>query len=267
METIRGFATGQPVILLGFLGSLAAGIPTGVGALPILFVKTVSQRAQNIMLGFGGGVMLAATAFSLILPGIEAAFLLLGDKGLAGLLIAAGMLIGGVCLWAANLYFPHSHGGESPYQIAAISLHRAWLFTIAITIHNVPEGLAVGVGFGTGDVANGVSLALGIGIQNLPEGLVVAMALAAAGYSRGRAFLIGALSGMVEPVGGLVGAGVVTLAAPLLPWGLAFAAGAMLFVISQEVIPEIHRERRESINTFGLLIGFVLMMFLDNVLG
>jgi ZIP family zinc transporter len=137
----------------------------------------------------------------------------------------------------------------------------------AITLHNLPEGLAVGVGFAAGEYSNGLTLAIGIGIQNIPEGLAVALALRKAGYSRGRSFLVGASSGLAEPLGGALGAGIVSVAAPFLPFGLAFAAGAMLFVISQEVIPEMHRESVRSINSFGLLIGFVIMMLLDVVFG
>jgi ZIP family zinc transporter len=136
----------------------------------------------------------------------------------------------------------------------------------AITLHNFPEGLAVGVGFATGDFSNGLSLAIGIGLQNVPEGLAVAFAAVTAGYSIPRAFWIGTASGLAEPLGGALGAGIVPLAVPLMPFGLAFAAGAMLFVISQEVIPEIQRERSSNVNTFGLLMGFVIMMMLDVVL-
>ena len=147
------------------------------------------------------------------------------------------------------------------------ALQRVWLFVIAITIHNVPEGLAVGVGFGGGDVANGVTLAIGIGLQNAPEGLAVAVALLGQDYDRRRAFAIAALTGLVEPVGGLLGAGAVEVFEPLLPWALAFAAGAMLYVISHEIIPETHRSGFQNEATAGLTIGLVLMMFLDVTLG
>ena len=267
METMTSVVRDLPVIYLGFVGSLAAGLLTGVGALPVFFIRNVPHRTQNLMLGFGAGVMLAATAFSLVVPGIDAAYERLSNKSLAALVVALGMLIGGLCLWTANHHFAERRFVKGPYSVAAQSLQRAWLFIIAITLHNFPEGLAVGVGFGTGDIGNGITLAVAIGLQNMPEGLAVALALLAGGYSTGRAFLVALLSGMVEPVGGVLGAGIVSLVAPLLPWGLAFAAGAMLFVISQEVIPEIHRRKTESINTFGLLVGFVVMMMLDVILG
>jgi zinc transporter, ZIP family len=150
---------------------------------------------------------------------------------------------------------------------AGASLRRIWLFVIAITLHNFPEGLAVGVGFGGGDIENGRSLAIGIGLQNFPEGLAVAVALLGQNYSRVRAFTVALMTGLVEPVGGLIGIGAVTLSEPLLPWGLAFAAGAMIFVISHEIIPETHRRGYENYGTIGLIIGLVVMMFLDVVLG
>ena len=138
---------------------------------------------------------------------------------------------------------------------------------IAITLHNFPEGLAVGVGFGGGDIANGISLAIGIGIQNIPEGLAVSLALVANGYSKKKSFIIGLLSGLVEPVGGLLGAAIVSFFEPFLPWGLAFAAGAMLFVIVGEIIPESHKMEKTRMITFSVLLGFVLMLFLDITLG
>jgi ZIP family zinc transporter len=141
-----------------------------------------------------------------------------------------------------------------------------WLLVLAITLHNLPEGLAVGVGFGGPDIANAVGLMIGIGLQNMPEGLAVAVALTTIGYSRASAFGVALLTGLVEPVGGLIGVAAVSLAAALLPWGLAFAAGAMLFVISNEIIPETHRRGFEGSVTFALLGGFSLMLFLDQAL-
>ncbi len=166
-----------------------------------------------------------------------------------------------------NEKLPHEHftmGREGP---EAASLRRVWLFVIAITIHNFPEGLAVGVGFGAHGLEGGMPLAIGIGLQNAPEGLAVAVALLGEGYPRGRAWAIAALTGVVEPVGGLLGAGLITLSAPILPWGLAFAAGAMLYVISHEIIPETHRSGHQNKATLGLALGLVIMLFLDVWLG
>ena len=252
-----------PVPVLGGLASLAAGLATGVGALPVLFTRNISRRTQDVMMGFGAGVMLAATSFSLIVPAVEA----VGGGWSGAFVVAAGMMLGGVFLWLSDRYSPHEHFIKGPEGAPAGKLNRVWLFIIAITLHNFPEGLAVGVGFGGGDIENGLTLAIGIGLQNMPEGLVVALALLTLNYSLKQAMGIALLTGLVEPVGGLLGAGVVSISQPILPWGLAFAAGAMLFVISDEIIPESHRKGFEKQATFGVMVGFVVMMLLDVGLG
>ncbi|MCS6780369.1 MAG: ZIP family metal transporter [Geminicoccaceae bacterium] len=251
---------------LGLVGSTLAGLLTGVGALPVLFTRQIRQRTQNLFLGFGAGVMLAATAFSLIVPGLDAA----RDLGLgrlpSALVVSAGILAGGLVLVRIGGWLAAHHLGSGLYAEDVAGRARVLLFILAITLHNFPEGLAVGVGFASGDVANGTALAVAIGLQNMPEGLAVAMAALAAGDTPRRAFLVGLISGVVEPVGGVLGAGLVFLAAPFLPVAMGFAAGAMLFVISEEVIPEINRERNGGLNSVGLLTGFVVMMMLDVVL-
>lgn len=265
-DLLDGFAA-LPTPLAGFIGSLVAGAMSGLGAAAILFVNTRSARAEVLLLGFSAGIMLAATSFSLIVPGVDAAMATGASPFGAALIVAAGVLLGGVALWLLNETAPHEHfvgGHEGP---PSESLSRMWLFVIAITLHNFPEGLAVGVGFGGDRVQDGLPLAAGIGLQNVPEGFVVALALASEGYGKGRAIWIGLLTGLVEPAGGLVGAVAVSLSAAVLPWGMAFAAGAMLFVISGEMIPETHRERRGVLPTFGILLGFVVMMVLDVGLG
>ncbi len=250
------------IILTGFLGSLAAGLATGVGALPALITRDIKPKHMDAMLGFAAGVMLAATSFSLVVPAIE-----YGGGGARGALLAtAGILLGGIFLDLVDKYAPHEHFIGGPEGISA-NLKKVWLFIIAITIHNFPEGLAVGVGFGSGDVANGISLAIGIGLQNMPEGLAVALPLLREGYTPGRACLVALLTGLVEPVGGLLGVGLVQLVRPLIPLALSFAAGAMLFVISDEIIPETHRRGFQRVATYAVLVGFVLMMFLDTALG
>lgn len=253
--------------MVGFLASLLAGLGSGVGALPILVVRQISSQVQNAMLGFAAGVMLAASFFSLILPGLEAAVAQGASEIGAATLIICGILLGAVCIWLMHTYAPHEHfiaGREGPYTE---KLLRIWLFIIAITLHNFPEGLAVGVGFGGGDTGNAVALAIGIGLQNMPEGLAVAIALLTLRYSKARALLVAMLTGLVEPVGALLGVSAVTLAEFLLPWGLAFAAGAMIFVISDEIIPETHRKGMERHGTVGLMIGLVVMIFLDVTFG
>lgn len=252
------------IVEMGLLASTLAGLATGVGALPALIFKNVPDKVLNTMLGGAAGVMLAATSFSLVIPGIEA-----GEKlwpGLGVYVVVAGMLAGAIFLDRADKWLPHEHflmGPEGPDS----KMRRIWLFIIAITIHNFPEGLAVGVGYGFGDVGAGTSLAIGIGLQNMPEGLAVALPLMGLGYNRWKAIGIATLTGLVEPVGGILGVGAVSIFHPILPIGLAFAAGAMLFVISDEIIPETHSKGRSRIATFGVMVGFVVMMALDNLLG
>jgi len=251
------------IFLNGLIGSTVAGLATGVGALPAVFARNLSRATQNILLGFGAGVMLAATSFSLIVPAIKAG----GGRLPGALVVAAGMIIGGLFLWGADRILPHEHFINGPEGSDPKRLRRIWLFVIAIVIHNFPEGLAVGVGFGGGNFREGLSLAIGIGLQNMPEGLVVALALIGEKYSVGRALLIALFSGLVEPIGGALGAGVMSVFGGLLPWGLAFAGGAMLYVVSDEIIPEIHSEGKSSRATWGLVGGFIVMMLLDVTLG
>ncbi len=242
-------------IWLGSVASLLAGLATGVGALPVLFTKNVSDKFLDVMLGFSAGVMLAATFFSLLVPAI----------GLGGIWVAVfGIILGAVALHMADRFIPHFHpalGAEGPSS----KLSRVWLFALAITIHNFPEGLAVGVSFGSGDVAAGLVVAMAIGLQNMPEGLAVALPLLREGYSGRKSLGYGTLTGLVEPVGGLLGVALVSIFHPILPWALAFAAGAMLFVVSDEIIPESHRKGFERQATFGLVAGFIVMMFLDSI--
>jgi len=253
--------------LIGVLASLAAGLMTGLGALPVLFGRRVAQRASDALLGFAAGVMLSASYFSLILPGIEAGERLynstIAAAGMAGLSIAVGA--GAVA--ALNAVLPHRHFVSGPEGADPGALPKIWLFIFAIAIHNFPEGLAVGVGFGGGNVQNGISLATGIGLQNAPEGLAVAVALSGQGYGRRHAFLIALLTGLIEPVGGYLGVSAVQVSEQMLPPGLSFAAGAMLYIISHEIIPETHRHGHQTAATTGLLAGLILMMLLDVTLG
>lgn len=260
LETLEN----APIVWLGGLASLLAGLATGLGALPVLFVlRSVSASMNAFLLGSGAGVMLAATSFSLIEPGFEAGQRLGASPLASALVLGAGMMIGAFALLLGNRILPHQHFLKGAEGLGGERLSQIWLFVLAITLHNLPEGLAVGVGFGGGDVANGTTLAMGIGLQNLPEGLVVALALLEVGYSAKRAFLVALFTGLVEPIGGLLGVTAVTFATSLLPWGMAFAAGAMLFVISGEIIPESHREGRGLPATMGVMGGFIVMMVLD----
>jgi ZIP family zinc transporter len=250
-------------VLLGFLASLGAGLVTALGALPVLFGKDISARASDGLLGFAAGVMLAASFFSLIIPGLAVAREIFAYQWFAALVITVGVLLGAGFVGVLNETIPHEHfmqGREGP-ELAALA--RVWLFVLAITIHNLPEGLAVGVGFGNGNIRGGTILATGIALQNAPEGLAVALALLSIGYSRGKAFAVAALTGLVEPVTGLLGAYAVSLSRLLLPWAMSFAAGAMIYVISHEIIPETHRHGSQTTATVGLMIGLASMMLLD----
>ncbi len=256
----------ENVILIGFLASLFAGLGTGVGALGVFFLRRLSARMEDTLLSVAAGIMLAASFFSLLLPGIEYGEQCFEGRVAAVLVVIFGLLAGAVALQLIHRYAPHEHFISGREGAQADHLGRIWLFIIAITLHNFPEGMAVGVGFAGGNIDNGIVLATGIGIQNIPEGLAVAMALVTVGYSRMAAFGIGALTGLAEPIGGLFGAAAVSIAGPMMPWTLGFAAGAMLFIISDEIIPETHRRGYQTVATFSLLGGFVVMMFLDATL-
>ena len=259
------------VIATGTLASFLAGAMTAVGAVPALFGKRVSERMQDSLLGFAAGVMLAASFFSLTIPAIAAAARLYGGTFLPAGIAAGGLVLGAAAIALGNELIPHRHfvqGRQGPARgRPAPTTGSVWLFVAAITIHNFPEGMAVGVGYAGGDAAKATALAIGIGLQNAPEGLAVAVALIAEGYSRGRSFGIAALTAAVEPVGGFIGVGAATLSEPLLPWALTFAAGAMIYVISHEIIPETHTRGHQNEATVGLILGLALMMFLDVSLG
>ena len=253
------------IFVLGTFGSLLAGMGTGLGALGIFLIRRMSARIEDGLLSAAAGVMLAATFFSLLLPALDRADTLTTSKFAAVSIVGAGLLLGAIGLFFVHRLVPHEHfllGKEGPDNKR---LERIWLFIIAITLHNFPEGMAVGVGFAGGDIGNGTSLALGIGLQNVPEGFAVAISLLSIGYSRTTSFWVALLTGLVEPLGGAIGAAAVSLAEPLMPAILGLAAGAMLFVISDEIIPETHRRGYETIATFSLLGGSVAMMFLDTL--
>jgi ZIP family zinc transporter len=180
--------------------------------------------------------------------------------------VSFGMLIGAAFLHYADRQLPHVHL-DSISDVHLTSLKKIWLFIIAITIHNFPEGMSVGVSFGSGEMKNGIVLAVAIALQNLPEGLAVALPLVGLGYNKWKAVGIATITGLVEPVGGLLGITMVTVFQPILPIAMGFAAGAMLFVISEEMIPETHSDGRSRYATFALMVGFIIMMILDNMLG
>ncbi|MGR4871419.1 ZIP family metal transporter [Variovorax sp. LARHSF232] len=270
LARLWGFVQTNPVIASALLGGSAAALATALGTLPALFSQRLSDRVQDTLFGFGAGVMLAASAFSLVIPGLAAAReagALGGGAWAAGGVVGAAILLGAFALLALDRLLPHEHFIKGREGAAARKLRRTWLFVIAIALHNLPEGLAIGVGYAGNDGLRANALAMGIAIQDVPEGLVVAAALLTAGYRRAFAVGLGIASGLVEPIGAVLGAAIISNAAALLPWGLGFAAGAMLFVISHEIIPESHRKGHEAFATAGLMLGFVLMMVLDTALG
>lgn len=242
------------------LGGLMAASATALGAAPVLFMRRIGAGTQGLLLGFGAGVMLAASIFSLLLPGFDAAIARGATETGATLVVASGLAIGAALLLALDRALPHTHAPGQSRSVTAV-----WLFVFAIAVHNIPEGLAIGVA--AGDAGSGNAVATGISLQNVPEGLIVAIALASAGYGRVFSFAIAVLSGLVEPLAAIMGSLMVTASAALLPWGLAAAAGAMLFVVSHEIIPESHRRGHETLATAGLMTGFVIMMMLDTMLG
>jgi len=246
---------------------------TAVGAAAVFFFRRIEQRVLDGMLGFAAGVMIAASFWSLLLPAIDLA----EDMAVPNWFPAVvGFLLGGVFLRGVDKILPHLHLGEPTDQAEGLktSWHRSLLLVLAITLHNFPEGLAVGVAFGAvaagvpeATLGTAVALAVGIGLQNLPEGTAVSVPLRREGMSRTRSFLYGQASGLVEPMAGIIGASAVVLMGSILPYALAFAAGAMIFVVAEELIPESHLGEHSHIATAGTMIGFAVMMLLDVALG
>lgn len=258
----------QALLATGFTWFL-----TAAGAGLVFFFKTVNQKVLDFMLGFAAGVMIAASYWSLLAPAIEMA----ADLSLPVWIPAAsGFLLGGIFLRFIDSVIPHLHLGFPAEEAEGVktSLHRSALLVLAITIHNIPEGLAVGVAFGalaadlpSASLGGAVILALGIGIQNFPEGTSVSVPLRREGFTRARSFWYGQLSGIVEPLAGLLGAIAVIVVRPMLPYALAFAAGAMIYVVIEELVPEAQLEGNADLATMGVMIGFTIMMSLDVGLG
>lgn len=268
MDALRQWIDSSSPLVVGALASLAASLGTSVGALPVFFIPRASARAQDVLMSVSAGIMLAATVYSLVEPALAESQAQGASETLASLKVGVSVLLGAVAILFVHHHSPHEHFIK-PLDTEADTtrMRQVWLFVIAITLHNFPEGMAVGVGFGGDSAENGLVLTAAIFAQNLPEGFVVALALVGLGYGRTRAVAIACLTGIVETVGGLFGATVVSIAVAVLPYALGFAGGAMLFVISHEIIPETHRHGHESHATFGLIAGFVLMLFLNATLG
>jgi ZIP family zinc transporter len=246
---------------LGAFASLISGTATAIGAIPIFFTKELNERYTDTLLGFSAGVMLASSSFSLLIPALNIA----NYDPFKVFMVCAGVLCGGMCLGLIDKVVPHFHTIMG-YEGRSSRLNKVILFVIAITIHNFPEGLAVGVSFSAGNFKDGLAIAIGIGLQNIPEGTAVAFPLISEGVSKRKAFFITLFTGLVEAVGGLIGALLVKLSTSILPFMLSFAAGAMLFVICDEIIPETHRGENYRISTYGIIIGFIVMMVFDTML-
>jgi len=250
---------------LVFLTALGVGGATLIGALAGFFIGKIPHRFNDCILGFAAGIMMAAAVVGLILPAIE----LGGDH--AVWITCAGILCGALFLNLMDRFVPHlhnvagvdheKHGGNTE------QLNRILLFVMAIAIHNLPEGVAAGVSFGTGNPSDGLTVAAGIALQNIPEGMVIIAPMLAAGISRRRTLLLASMTGLVEVLGTFVGYFAVSIASAILPFALAFAGGTMLYVISDEMIPETHEHGYERAATYALLIGFCVMLIMDHLVG
>jgi ZIP family zinc transporter len=265
--------TGLNPVAQALVATLFTWFLTALGAAVVFFFKRINRKVLDGMLGFAAGVMIAASYWSLLAPAIEMA----QDGSLPAWLPAtSGFLMGGFFLWIIDRILPHLHLGFPMNEAEGIktSWHRSILLVLAITLHNIPEGLAVGVAFGalasdlpSATLAGAIALALGIGIQNFPEGTAVAVPLRREGFTRIKSFWYGQLSGVVEPISGVLGAFAVILIKPMLPYALAFAAGAMIYVVVEELIPESQLKKNTDVATLGAMAGFAVMMTLDVALG
>lgn len=274
-DTLINFAKCHPVLSAFFASIFTWGV-TALGASMVFLFKNLNRALLDTMLGFAGGVMIAASFWSLLDPAIENSS---GDGFVKVLPSGVGFIFGALMLYLADKLLPHLHINFKKAEAEGIKTHwhRTTLLVLAITLHNIPEGLAIGVIFGAASNLSGIeqtqmlvgafTLALGIGIQNFPEGFAVSVPLRRLGMSRAKSFWYGQLSAIVEPIFATLGAFAVAFFTPLLPYALAFAAGAMIFVVIEEVIPETQRDNYTDIATLGFMVGFIVMMSLDVGLG
>jgi ZIP family zinc transporter len=260
-------------IVQALIATLFTWFVTAAGAGGVFFARDINKKALDAMLGFAAGVMIAASFWSLLAPAIAMSE---GKRLPSFVPVVIGFLAGGAFLRVVDKILPHLHLGFPLQEAEGVKtrLQRSILLVLAITLHNIPEGLAVGVAFGAvayglpeATITGAIALAFGIGLQNFPEGMAVSMPLRREGLSRLKSFWYGQLSGVVEPIAGVIGAAVVLLARPILPYALSFAAGAMIFVVVEELIPESMREGNSDVATMGAMVGFAIMMLLDVALG
>lgn len=261
------YGANQANLQYALLGGSAGFAATALGAVLAVALRDVAQRTQDVMLGFAAGMMLAASSFSLILPGLAAAREVTGSGPFAAATVVIGLGLGVLLMLGLDKFTPHEHETVGRQGPQSERINRVWLFVLAITLHNLPEGMAIGVGFANGDLNVGIPLASAIAIQDIPEGLAIALALRVTGLSALKAMLVAVGSGLMEPIGSLIGLGISSGFAIAYPISLGLAAGAMIFVVSHEVIPETHRNGHQTSATLGLMGGFAVMMFLDTALG
>lgn len=260
-------------LVLAAMGTGFTFLMTAAGAAVVfLFKGEIKPGFQRVFLGFAAGVMIAASVWSLLIPAIEMA----EEQGMIGWVPAAGgFVLGGLFLLLLDMLMPHLHPGASHAEGVQTNLRRSTLLVLAVTLHNIPEGMAVGLACALAaggvsssvTVASAAALAMGIGLQNFPEGAAISLPLRKEGLSRGKSFTYGALSGIVEPIGGLIAVLVAGSVTPLMPWFLSFAAGAMIYVVVEELIPEAHLGEHSNLGTIGVMAGFLIMMVMDVALG
>ena len=263
----------QKELLYALLGTGFTFLATALGASFVLFLggSSVNEAVQRIFLGFAAGVMIAASVWSLLMPAMDMA----AARGQSAVLpVSGGFLLGGLFLLLLDRVLPHLHPGSDHPEGLPARLRRTTMLVLAVTLHNIPEGMAVGLSFAAaaqstepGALAGALALAIGMGLQNMPEGAAISLPLRSEGLSRGRAFLYGALSGIVEPVFGLLTVLVAAQIAGIMPWILSFAAGAMIYVVVEELIPEAHLGEHSHSGTISVMVGFLVMMMLDVLLG
>ena len=271
MNHIISFFENQHPITGAFYATIFTWLMTALGASLVFFIKNLNRMVLDGLLGFTGGVMVAASFWSLLSPGIEMSP---GEGFIKVLPASIGFALGALFIFLLDKILPHIHINFKDSEGIKTPWHKTTLLVLAITLHNIPEGLAVGVLFGgvslglpEATISGAVVLALGIGIQNFPEGIAVSMPMRRLGASRIKSFWYGQLSAIVEPIAAILGAFAVTFFSPLLPYALSFAAGAMIFVVIEEVIPETQQDKYTDFATMGFILGFIIMMSLDVALG
>lgn len=266
---ILEFINNTNYILLAFLATFITYLLTMVGALSVFLFKKVNEKVMSLMFGFGAGVMIAASFFSLILPALNQ-LQLNSDNKYSWLIIVFGFLCGGLFILLIDLIMPHVHINSNQCEGIKTKFSRKVLLVLSITLHNIPEGMAIGVAFASAyqnipgsTYISAFMLAIGIGLQNIPEGMAVSLPLSTEGMSRKKAFLYGQASGLVEPISGVLGAILVSFIRELLPFILCFASGAMIYVVAEELIPSGKTSEKNKFGTIGVIIGFAIMMALD----